>query len=173
MSAPLPRAANSALSFVPDAQNARQYRRALGQFGTGVTIVTVNTDAGPVGMTVNSFASVSLDPPLILWSVSKDSARCALFENADQFVINVLHRGQADLASEFARPEGDFAHGHWAQNENTVPVLGDALACFECKRSIIYDGGDHSIIVGQVEKATLHEGDPLLFFNGQFGSFDS
>lgn len=174
MNASLPRAAaNNAQSFVPNNQNAHQYRQALGQFGTGVTIVTINAESGPVGMTVNSFASVSLDPPLILWSVSKNSERSELFENADWFSVNVLHQGQADLAHEFGRSDGEFAPNRWTQNEYTVPVLDDALACFECSGSIVYDGGDHTIIVGRVERATLHEGEPLLFFNGQFGSFSS
>jgi len=174
MSSSLPAvAANNVHSFVPDAQNAHQYRHALGQFGTGVTIVTINAESGPVGMTVNSFASVSLDPPLILWSVSKNSERCKLFENADWFSVNVLHEGEADLASEFGGPDGEFDPNRWAQNEYTVPILDDALACFECSGSIVYDGGDHTIIVGRVEKATMNEGEPLLFYNGQFGSFSS
>jgi len=165
--------------FVPDASNARQYRQALGRFGTGVTIVTADTQTGPIGMTVNSFASVSLDPPLVLWSVAKTSGLRIVFEHADRFTVNVLHKDQADLASQFARCADNFAKELWeAPGDGDVcdasaPSLVEALACFECRRSIVYDGGDHTIIVGQVEKATLHEGEPLLFFNGQFGSFDS
>ena len=160
-------------SFVPDAQNAYQYRQALGRFGTGVTIVTVQAEYGPVGLTVNSFASVSLDPPLILWSIANSSGRRPVFEHADRFAVNVLHKDQAELAGQFSRCADDFSPHLWAQDgqSTSAPVLSDALACFECSRRIVYDGDDHTIIVGRVEKATLNEGEPLLFFNGQFGSF--
>jgi len=159
-------------SFIPDAQNSREYRYALGRFGTGVTIVSIDTPDGPIGMTVNSFASVSLDPPLILWSVSKSSGCCSLFESSQRFAVNVLHAEQTDLAKQFARTANDFSPEQWLLNEASVPVLNEALACFECANSAVHDGGDHTIIIGQVERATINEGEPLLFFKGQFGSFD-
>jgi len=159
--------------FVPNAQNAREYRHALGRFGTGVTIVSIDTPNGPIGMTVNSFASVSLDPPLILWSVAKRSGCCSLFESSKHFVVNVLHKNQAELALDFSRTVDKFAPRRWSKNEHDDPILNDALARFECSMRAQYDEGDHTIIIGRVERAIQNDGEPLLFFKGQFGSFDS
>ncbi len=173
---PLERAVNvpanepAANSFVPNRENQRELRHALGCFGTGVTVVTIDTAEGPFGMTVNSFSSVSLDPPLILWSVDKRSARCRNFENAEHFTVNVLQQNQQDVAGDFAKNPMAFREGLWRNGGYGSPVLNHCLATFECVRETHYAGGDHTIILGRVLQATVNNGVPLLFFRGEFGS---
>lgn len=157
--------------FVPSAQDPREFRHALGRFGTGVTIVTTNTPAGPIGMTVNSFASVSLSPPLVLWSASKSSGCGAVFEREELFTVNVLNKAHTALAYQFASKADGFLAAQWIYNEHGIPLLEDALARFECSMVAKYDGGDHHILVGKVERAFACEGEPLLFYKGGFGEF--
>ncbi|NTJ41752.1 flavin reductase family protein [Agrobacterium larrymoorei] len=158
-------------SFVPDATTARSFRNALGTFPTGVTVVTVDTPDGPTGMTVNSFSSVSLDPPLILWSPAKTSSRHDLFANAKHFVIHVLDAEQDSLCSRFTRGGLGFAELNWQSNPEGAPIIPGTLSRFECVQSSIYDAGDHSIIVGRVLRAAHREGEPLCFARGAFGRF--
>lgn len=155
--------------FIPD--DTRRYRHALGAFSTGVTVVTLSGDAGPHGMTVNSFASVSLDPPLVLWSPAKSSRRHALFANARHFAIHVLTAEQHDLSARFIRGGAGFDGLDYGLNEEGVPVLGGTLARFECARANVHDAGDHSIVVGRVLRAAHGEGEPLIFSRGAFGRF--
>ena len=157
--------------FSPTSDNSREYRDALGQFATGVTIVTTNGGVGPVGITANSFSSVSLDPALVLWSMSKKSERYASFCNALNFAIHVLHQEQHELAMAFAKSAHAFGHCNWATGEADVPLITDALVCFECRKQSVHDAGDHVIIVGAVDKVSLSKGDPLVFAGGSFGSF--
>jgi len=156
-------------SFEPGLDNQRELRNALGCFGTGVTVVTVSTPDGPFGMTVNSFSSVSLDPALILWSVDKGSERCAIFESAMHFTVNVLQENQQGLALEFASDPESFRDLNWHGGLNGSPVLKGCLATFECVQETLYAGGDHTIIIGRVLRATVNSGEPLLFFRGKFG----
>jgi flavin reductase (DIM6/NTAB) family NADH-FMN oxidoreductase RutF len=157
--------------FTPCPETSREFRNALGQFGTGVTVVTTSTPDGPIGMTANSFAAVSLDPPLVLWSPARASLRFTHFEKADRYAIHVLRREQQDLAQRFAEAADDFAGIDWAEGAGGVPILRDSLARFECRLSARHDGGDHSIIVGRVLNAVLREGAPLLFVQGRYGGF--
>lgn len=157
--------------IIPRKGEERVFRDALGKFATGVTIVTVRTDKGPVGMTVNSFASVSLDPALILWSVEKKSGRYLAFAEAEHFAVHVLDESQADLALEFARNANAFDNCAWHTNERNVPMVEGVLSRFECKTVAVHDGGDHSIIVGQVEQFGFRHGEPLIFASGKFGTF--
>ncbi len=157
-------------SFEPALDNKRQLRQALGCFGTGVTVVTIFSPDGPFGMTVNSFSSVSLDPPLILWSVDKGSERCAYFESAERFTVNVLQESQRQLAIDFASDPMAFRDTHWHEGANGSPVLTGSLATFECELETCYAGGDHTIILGRVLRATVNNGAPLLFYGGKFGS---
>lgn len=148
----------------------RAFRDALGKFATGVTIVTVAGAEGPVGMTVNSFASVSLDPALVLWSLDKTSYRYPFFMEAAYFAVHVLDENQAALALDFARNTNAFEGCEWHYGSNNVPLLDECLARFECRRNVVHDGGDHSIIVGNVLQFQHRHGEPLVFASGKFGT---
>ncbi|MGB7285986.1 MAG: flavin reductase family protein [Salaquimonas sp.] len=157
--------------IVPKKGEERSLRDAMGKFATGVTIVTVKTENGPVGMTVNSFASVSLDPALVLWSIEKKSGRYSAFTEAEHFGIHVLDESQADLALEFARNANAFDNCAWHTNEMGVPMVEGVLSRFECKRAALHEGGDHTIIVGEVLQYGFRYGEPLVFASGKFGVF--
>ena len=159
--------------FVPDASTSRIFRNALGTFTTGVTVVTASTPAGPVGMTVNSFASLSLDPPLVLWSAAKQSSRHGAYANAPHFAVHILSAEQDRLSTLFTKSGGGFDELLWDQNREGVPVIAGTLARFECERSALHDAGDHTLIVGRVLRAAHREGDPLCFSRGRFGRFAS
>ena len=118
--------------FTPEAENHRAYRNALGSFTTGVTVVTAMTSDGPIGMTVNSFASVSLDPPLVLWSPAKSSSRYGAFTGARHFAIHVLGADQDHLSAAFTRGGNGFDGIEVSFNDESVPVLPGTLARFEC-----------------------------------------
>lgn len=151
--------------------NQRAYRDALGNFGTGVTIITATGSEGPVGMTVNSFASVSLDPALVLWSLAKSSGRFAPFAEAQNYAIHVLCADQQDLASAFARNGNAFHACDWVLNGHGVPQIEGAIARFDCTRNAAHDAGDHLIIIGQVENFVHRQSEPLIFAKGSFGGF--
>lgn len=159
--------------FTPGPDTERAFRDALGCFGTGVTVVTTMTDAGPVGMTANSFASVSLDPPLVLWSPARASKRFGAFEQASNYAIHVLSTAQADIAVRFARDGLAFDGLHWSEGVGHTPLLPNCLARFECRQSALHNGGDHAIIVGEVLRAATSEGDPLLYSRGHYGTFSA
>lgn len=157
--------------FVPGGENSRSFRNALGAFTTGVTVVTATTPEGPIGMTVNSFASVSLDPPLVLWSPAKSSSRHPAFSEATHFAIHVLSADQDALSARFTRNGRAFDDLDWEVNDEGVPVIPGTLARFECRRAAAHDAGDHTIIVGEVLRAAHRDGDPLCFSGGAFGRF--
>jgi flavin reductase (DIM6/NTAB) family NADH-FMN oxidoreductase RutF len=155
----------------PSAENVRMFRDALGRFATGVTEITIMGPEGPLGFTANSFSSLSLDPPLVLWSLGKSSRRYAHFAAADFFSVHVLGQEQADWPRRFSRGGEGFAGLDWLLNAEGVPILPGVLARFDCRRHAIHEGGDHQIIVGQVLRLAWEEGEPLVFANGRFGSF--
>ncbi|MDP3195278.1 flavin reductase family protein [Tabrizicola sp.] len=157
--------------IVPDAANARVFRDALGRFATGVTVVTIQGPDGPMGFTANSFSSLSLDPALVLWSPAKASQRYPFFAAASHYAIHVLGQHQSDLPARFSRGGSGFDGLDWHRNSEGVPVLPGALARFDCAQHATHDGGDHLIIVGQVLRLALEEGEPLVFAKGRFGSF--
>ncbi|MGH9580298.1 MAG: styrene monooxygenase/indole monooxygenase family protein [Terriglobales bacterium] len=148
----------------------RDLRRALGQFATGVTVVTAcASDGRRVGVTVNSFASVSLDPPLILWSLSRQAASFRDFTSATHFAVNVLEAGQHHLSRQFSTPVPDkFAGVECEEGPNRVPLLKGVAARFLCRTVQQYDGGDHVILLGEVESYTWREGEPLVFHSGRY-----
>ena len=149
----------------------RTLRDALGCFATGVTVVTCIDGAGnPIGLTANSFTSLSLDPPLLLVCVAKASATAAALTNAAQFAVNVLQTCQQPASTTFStRGEDRFGQTEWSLGEHGAPVLMDSLSVFECRRSAVHDGGDHHILVGEVIKASFEPGlDPLLYFRGSY-----
>lgn len=147
-----------------------QFRRALSCFATGVAVVTtVDSSGAKVGMTINSFNSVSLDPPLVLWSVAEDSYSYDVFTRAEHFAVNVLSMHQKDLADRFAQSNNDKFDGlRHGEGLHGVPLLSDFAACFECRTEHIYSGGDHKIIVGRVLRVEDHDKDPLIFYRGHY-----
>ena len=150
--------------------DTREFRNALGQFPTGVTIVTTLSGSGEkVGMTASSFNSVSLTPPLVLWSIDKGSYSYETFANTDHFAIHVLGASQDDLSSQFARRGIDKFEGIDTR-EGVVgsPILPEFAACFQCKTSARHDAGDHLILVGEVLDFESHNKEPLLFHNGRY-----
>jgi flavin reductase (DIM6/NTAB) family NADH-FMN oxidoreductase RutF len=150
------------------------FRAALGQFATGVTVITTLTPSGqPIGITASSFNSVSLDPPLVLWSLATKSASMAVFRSNSHYVVNVLAASQLDLCKRFATVKGDrFAGVSHAAGDSGMPVLDGAIAWFECHNRSRYDEGDHVIFVGEVERCGVREGNdpaaPLVFQAGGF-----
>jgi flavin reductase (DIM6/NTAB) family NADH-FMN oxidoreductase RutF len=149
----------------------RTLRDALGCFATGVTVVTcLDEGEQPAGLTVNSFTSVSLDPPLLLVCLHKQAASTAALVAAPNFAINVLQTGQQPASITFStRVEDRFGTMAWSCGEAGAPILKDSLGVFECERFAVYDGGDHHILVGQVIKASFDAGlDPLLYFRGSY-----
>src|SRR6185503_14640333 len=150
--------------------DSRAFRNALGHFATGVCVVTtLGPDGEMVGVTVNSFASVSLDPPLVLWSLDRVSDRFATFMAAEHFCINVLDAGAQHLSHRLSRKgERSVAEEPCAKGMTELPILKDALAHFECKVEARHDGGDHVIFVGRVVSFDHKtDGDPLLFYRGR------
>jgi flavin reductase (DIM6/NTAB) family NADH-FMN oxidoreductase RutF len=151
--------------------DSRTLRDALGCFATGVTVVTcLGADGQPAGLTVNSFTSVSLDPPLLLVCVHKMAAAADPLTSASHFAINVLQNEQQPASIRFSTRQDDrFGETPWSCGEAGAPILKDSLCVFECERFAAYDGGDHHILVGQVVKASFDASlDPLLYFRGRY-----
>jgi flavin reductase (DIM6/NTAB) family NADH-FMN oxidoreductase RutF len=158
-------------SFVPGPESEREFRDALGLFATGVTVVTAIGAKGPVGITANSFASLSLDPPLVLWAPARASRRFAAFASARHYAIHVLSVEQFALGRHFAREGLDFDLAGVEFNPEGVPILTESLARFECRRQAVHEGGDHAIVVGEVLRAAARPGAPLVFSGGRYGRF--
>ena len=149
----------------------RTLRDALGCFATGVTVVTcLGGDGKPAGLTVNSFTSVSLDPPLLLVCLHKMAASATALTQASHFAVNVLQTGQQPASIRFStRDEDRFGGTPWSCGEAGAPILEESLGVFECQRYAVHDGGDHHILIGEVVKASFDASlDPLLFFRGRY-----
>jgi flavin reductase (DIM6/NTAB) family NADH-FMN oxidoreductase RutF len=155
---------------VADRFDRRDYRRALGQFATGVTVVTARaSDGRRIGVTVNSFSSVSLNPPLILWSLARQTPSFTDFANCPYFAVNVLEAKQHHLSRQFSTPVADrFAGVDFTEGKAGVPIVGGAIAHFVCRKVKQYDGGDHAIFVGEVEEYKYSDGEPLVFHSGRY-----
>ena len=149
-----------------------ELRDVLGRFVTGVAVVTTcGDDARPVGLTVNSFASVSLDPPEILWSIACTAPSRAAFERHGAFAVNVMPEENKNQILQFARPSEDkFGGVAWHRGWRKVPVLDTAIATLECDIKKMIPCGDHHIVVGSVRAIDSRDGNPLVFFRGQFTS---
>lgn len=146
-----------------------QLRDAMGCFATGVTIVTTMTDRGPLGMTVNSFASVSLDPPLVLWSPARKSERFPAFETANHFAVHILSQDQQELATKFSKFGIEAFDGlDYTRGIGDVPLLEECSARFECSHAAGHDGGDHLIVVGEVLRISASDKPSLVFYRGEF-----
>ena len=150
--------------------DTRAFRRALGNFATGVTVVTATGPSGrQVGVTANSFNSVSLEPPLILWSIDKRSTSHEVFEEASHFAVNILAADQIGLSNNFARPKDDrFAGIEYEPGAGNAPLLSDCSARFQCEKYQQLDGGDHWILVGKVVAFDDLGRSPLLYHQGAY-----
>lgn len=155
--------------------DTRQLRSALGGFPTGVAVVTTRTAGGePVGITINSFSSVSLDPPLVLWSLAASSPSLAHFGLGAHHVIHVLAHDQEDLAQRFASRIPDKFDGvAHAINDNNIPLFGDCVATFDCVTHALHAEGDHVIVIARVAALDQRARDPLLFCGGKFAVLDT
>lgn len=168
---PMPGNGGDRLHPIDPATSPRAFRDALGRFATGVTVVTAPSAAGPAGITANSFASVSLDPPLVLWSPARSSGRFQLFRGAEHYAIHVLGGHQQTICDGFVHDMHAFDGVDWEEGEHGVPLIADCLARFECTLEAAHDGGDHVILVGRVRRAAMGDGLPLLFQGGRFVRF--
>ncbi|MFG6447616.1 flavin reductase family protein [Roseateles sp. BYS180W] len=166
-----PNSPHPVLSPVTDPADPQQFRAALGLFATGVTIVTaIATDGRPVGLTANSFNSVSLAPPLVLWSLSRGAASMAVFSTAAHYAIHILAAEQMALAQRFATRGADrFAGLAWHPGAGGVPLLEGCAAVFECAQRSQHEEGDHVIFVGEVQRCTRREeAQPLIYHGGRY-----
>ena len=145
-------------------------RAVLGRFATGVTIVTCRDGAGmPVGLTANSFNALSLEPPLVLWSLRQSSPSLPAFRQARYFAINILAESQVDLSRRFASPVPDkFAEGLWSDGADGAPVLTGAAAVLECEREVEHEAGDHLLCIGRVRRLADLATAPLVFHGGNY-----
>lgn len=155
------------------AEDAKAFRRTLGQFATGVTAITTATPDGPVGVTANSFSSLSLDPPLVLWSIARTSRSFGAFSEAAHFAISILGENQIDVSQKLSSSSDDKFNGlEWSPGKGGSPVIAGALATVECATETVHDGGDHIILVGRVLRHQRFAGKPLLYAQGQYGVVD-
>jgi flavin reductase (DIM6/NTAB) family NADH-FMN oxidoreductase RutF/DNA-binding MarR family transcriptional regulator len=151
------------------ADDARLFRRCMGLFATGVAIITTRHEGQSAGATVNSVASVSLDPPLVLWSIARTSRSFDIFQKADGFVINILSKEQMDLSRHFSGTATDkFLDVATTPGLDGIPAIDGALAQIECRNEISHDGGDHVIKIGRAIKVRSFEGEPLMFVKGRY-----
>lgn len=152
------------------AERSRALRDTLGHFATGITVVTtLDANGQPVGMTVNSFNSVSLDPALILWSIDRCSLSYAAFTECERFVVHVLKGDQQNVSNLFAGRGADkFGQVSWHQGPGNIPQLDDCAALFHCRRTQNIEGGDHTILLGEVLEFSAGGGEPLIFHRGSY-----
>ena len=151
--------------------SSSEFRRALSQFATGVTVITTHqADGSYLGLTANSFNSLSLDPPLVLWSLSSGASSMPVFTRNSHYVINVLAANQAHLAQQFSkRRENRFDGVEFTLSRTGQPILKGVTAWFECHNRSRYPEGDHVIFVGEVEHCETDPKPALIFHSGQFG----
>ena len=147
-----------------------EFRAALSRFASGVTVVTTKDLSGkPHGITVSAFSAVSLDPPLVLICIDKSTASHYAFEETGRFAVNILHEDQITISAQFASPLLDKFDGvSFSEGIEGVPVLEDALVNLECRLKYAHEGGDHTIFVGEIERATVRDGKPLVYFYGDY-----
>ena len=157
----------------PPPFDSAKFRQVLGHFPTGVTVVTAAPDSGPVGLAVGSFASVSLDPPLVAFFPDRGSSSWPRIEETGSFCVNILAEDQEDVCRRFASKGDDkFAGLGWSPAGSGAPVLDGALAWIDCDIDQVLDAGDHFCVLGRVRDLEVaHDGAPLLFFRGGYGRF--
>lgn len=154
--------------------DSSEFRRVLGHFPTGVTVVTADTESGPAGLAIGSFSSVSLDPPLVMFCPGRDSGSWTQMRTSDSFCVNVLGDDQKAVCDVFAsRRDDKFSVVETRTEATGSPVIQGSLAWIDCKLHAVHDGGDHDIVVGRVVAlGTNGGGGPLLFFKGGYGRFE-
>ncbi len=150
----------------------RQFRDALAQFATGVTVIAARRPDGRyAGFTANSFNSVSLDPPLVVWSLNRRAENLAAFENAERYAINVLAHDQIELARKFSRPHADRFDGvSFRLGAADAPLIEGCIAWFECRHHAMHRAGDHMLFIGHVETCERRNGVGLVFHHGRYGT---
>jgi flavin reductase (DIM6/NTAB) family NADH-FMN oxidoreductase RutF len=155
--------------------DSQEFRRALGRYVTGVTVITARTaDGQPMGMTCNSFASLSLDPPLVQWSIAKTSRNYAAVCAIEHFAVHVLDSAQSGLSRQFASRDQDrFDKVEIETGLHDLPLLARFHARFECEIFARHDAGDHTIVIGRVLRLCEQDGDPLVFYRGSFSGIAS
>lgn len=154
---------------VADAISQADFRHVMGHYATGVTVVTTLDESGtPHGLTVNSFSSLSLDPPLVLWSLRGNSASLPVFREAKHFAINILSSQQEQVSRDFAKPIDRFAAVEWDEGLERLPLIRDSLGWVECTLHSELPGGDHSLFVGRVLRARATPKAPLLYWRGAY-----
>lgn len=153
------------------------FKSVMGRFATGVTVVTTCDGERPAGVTVNAFASVSLDPPLVMVSIDKRSHMHDLVARVGFFAANILGAHQQDTSRRFAGQTGDrnerFRQTPFHEGVTGAPILDEAIAHVECRVVAVYPGGDHSIFLGRVEALGAATGDPLVYYRARYGAFDA
>ncbi|MEZ8007053.1 MAG: flavin reductase family protein [Amylibacter sp.] len=152
--------------------DAKKFREALSTFATGVTVVTTKDgDGESVGMTASSFNSVSMSPPLILWSVAKNAKSAPAFKDAPYFSVHVLSSNQIEISNRFATSGADkFKNTPHIINENNVPLISDCTSRFDCKKYAVHDGGDHWIVLGEVLTFEDSKREGLVFSGGSYAT---
>ena len=152
--------------------DSKEFRNALGQFATGVTVITsIDAQDNPVGVTASSFNSVSIDPPLVLWSLAKNSGSLEAFQESGCFCVHVLASTHQELSQKFAsRGTDKFAEIEWQPGVGGAPLLNDFAAQFQCKTTYQYEGGDHVIFVGEVVDYQTRDEQPLVFHKGSYAT---
>jgi flavin reductase (DIM6/NTAB) family NADH-FMN oxidoreductase RutF len=155
--------------------DSARYRQVLGHFPTGVTVITAQTGAGPVGLAVGSFSSLSLEPPLVLFCAGSSSSTWPKIREAGRFCVNILAEDQEDVCRTFASKADDkFAGLGWKPSGLGAPILDGVLAWIDCEIADIVNQGDHDVVIGRVhELSVAHEGKPLVFFRGGYGRFEA
>jgi flavin reductase (DIM6/NTAB) family NADH-FMN oxidoreductase RutF len=155
---------------MPRPPDPESFRKACAQFATGITIVSLRAPNGtPHGLTVNSFTSVSINPPLILVCIDYGCALLPYFRLANFFAVNILTQEQRSLSISFAvKPEGRFDGIHWHAGSTGAPILSGVLAFFECRTSQIAEAGDHAIVIGEVVRSECSTGNPLVYFDSNY-----
>jgi flavin reductase (DIM6/NTAB) family NADH-FMN oxidoreductase RutF len=153
-----------------DTMDSRQLRNALGRFTTGVTVITTSGPGGKLeGLTANSFAALSLDPPLVLWSLNRSSLSLPGFRKAGYFAVNVLSSSQIDISHKFATRAHDKFYGvRYTHGAGGCPVIDSVIAAFECRTQQMIEGGDHVLFLGEVVALSYREGEPLIFSSGNY-----
>ncbi|TNJ48078.1 flavin reductase family protein [Phaeobacter sp. B1627] len=163
------------ISFVPGPHSQAELRQALGCFATGVVIVTTESARGPLAITANSFTSVSLTPPLVLWCPAVQSKRHDAFVTAAHFSIHIVAQPHLATALHFARAGEDFDTHDWTYSPEGCPALAEALVRLDCRQYAHHPGGDHSVLLGEVIRVSHGSdlGDGLVFHQGKYGQFSA
>lgn len=153
-------------------EHIQEYKEIMGSYPTGVTVITANNQASyPIGMTVNSFASISMEPLLIAWSIRKDATEYDDFIQADQFIVNILDGDNETIAKTFASKdkEGRFNKVDWHYSKDQLPILENTYAYMECKTANQFEAGDHIIIIGEVTSLKKLTDTPMLYYKHEMG----